>query len=66
MIKPGPDKVISGGQDSNPEWDAGAEIRGFSQTHESGTGGGPKNGIILIVPIEPSPLVCLQALLSPH
>lgn len=58
MIKPGPDMVTSGDQDPNAGWDAGGEIRGFSQTHVSGTGGGPKYGNILVVPTtgDPSPL----------
>ena len=58
MIKPGPDMVASGENDFNAGWNADGDIRGFSQTHVSGTGGGPKYGNILILPTtgEPSPL----------
>ncbi|MGP8269177.1 MAG: hypothetical protein ACLQLH_03840, partial [Terracidiphilus sp.] len=37
MIKPGPDMVASGENDSNSGWNADGDIRGFSQTHVSGT-----------------------------
>ena len=50
MIKPGPDMITGGEQDANAGWDANGEIRGFSQTHVSGTGGGPKYGNILVMP----------------
>src|ERR1039458_6318266 len=58
MIKPGPDMVAPEGHDANAGWNADGDIRGFSQTHVSGTGGGPKYGNILILPTtgEPSPL----------
>jgi predicted alpha-1,2-mannosidase len=58
MIKPGPDVVPSGEYDFNAGWNADNDIRGFSQTHVSGTGGGPKYGNILIQPTtgDPSPL----------
>lgn len=57
MIKPGPDMVAPGGNDANAGWNAEGNIRGFSQTHVSGTGGGPKYGNILIQPTtgDPSP-----------
>src|ERR1035438_6262180 len=58
MIKPGPDMVASGENDSNAGWNADGDIRGFSQTHVSGTGGGAKYGNILVQPTtgDPSPL----------
>ena len=58
MIKPGPDMVVPGDTDPNAGWDAAGDIRGFSQTHVSGTGGGPKYGNILVQPTtgEPTPL----------
>ena len=58
MIKPGPDMVPPGEDDPNAGWNANGDIRGFSQTHVSGTGGGPKYGNILVQPTtgEPSPL----------
>jgi putative alpha-1,2-mannosidase len=43
MAKPGPDMNI-GENDANAGWAATGEIRGFSQTHVSGTGGGAKYG----------------------
>ncbi len=49
MIKPGPD-MIQGENDPNAGWTATGDIRGFSQTHVSGTGGGAKYGNILIMP----------------
>ena len=48
MIKPGPDMASSGPIDSNSGWNDQGLIRGFSQTHVSGTGGGPKYGNILV------------------
>lgn len=48
MIKPGPDMAASGGRDANAGWNATSNIVGFSQTHVSGTGGGPKYGNILV------------------
>ena len=49
MIKPGPD-VTWGERDYNAGWNDRGQIRGFSQTHVSGTGGGAKYGNILIQP----------------
>ncbi len=48
MIKPGPDMVAPEGRDANAGWNASGDIRGFSQTHVSGTGGGDKYGNILV------------------
>jgi len=48
MIKPGPDMVAPEGHDANAGWSVDGEIRGFSQTHVSGTGGGAKYGNILV------------------
>jgi predicted alpha-1,2-mannosidase len=48
MIKPGPDMVAPEGHDPNAGWNAEGAIRGFSQTHVSGTGGGDKYGNILV------------------
>jgi predicted alpha-1,2-mannosidase len=45
MIKPGPDV---GANQSNSGWEPTGKINGFSQTHVSGTGGGPKYGNILV------------------
>ena len=45
MIKPGPDV---GSNQSNSGWEPTGPINGFSQTHVSGTGGGPKYGNILV------------------
>ncbi len=58
MIKPGPDMAAAQGHDPNAGWDARDDIRGFSQTHVSGTGGGAKYGNILVVPTTGNP--------SPH
>ncbi len=45
MVKPGPDC----GVDNNAGWESmPATVSGFSQTHVSGTGGGPKYGNILL------------------
>lgn len=52
MIKPGPDV---GANNSNSGWKAQGDINGFSQTHVSGTGGGPKYGNILVQPTTGSP-----------
>lgn len=49
MVKPGPDCGVS----NNAGWSKDGELSGFSQTHVSGTGGGPKYGNILIVPHPP-------------
>jgi predicted alpha-1,2-mannosidase len=57
-IKPGPDMTAPAGHDPNAGWNASYNIRGFSQTHVSGTGGGAKYGNILVTPTTgaPSPL----------
>lgn len=47
MIKPGPDVGLN---QSNSGWEPKGLINGFSQTHVSGTGGGPKYGNILLQP----------------
>src|SRR5579863_6984771 len=52
MIKPGPDV---GNDDQNSGWAPSGSINGFSQTHVSGTGGGPKYGNILVQPTTGSP-----------
>jgi predicted alpha-1,2-mannosidase len=49
-IKPGPDMAAPAGHDPNAGWNATDDIRGFSQTHVSGTGGGAKYGNILVMP----------------
>jgi len=49
MVKPGPDCGVS----NNAGWSKDGELSGFSQTHVSGTGGGPKYGNILIAPHPP-------------
>ena len=54
MAKPGPDMDV-GINDWNAGWAADGPIKGFSQTHVSGTGGGPKYGNILIQPTIGSP-----------
>lgn len=52
MIKPSPDC----GTSNNAGWaKMPAAVSGFSQTHVSGTGGGPKYGNILILPYSSSP-----------
>lgn len=48
MIKPGPDMAAPHGHDGNAGWTEKDDIRGFSQTHVSGTGGGCKYGNILV------------------
>ena len=50
MIKPGPDMAALPGHDANAGWNEKDDIRGFSQTHVSGTGGGDKYGNILVLP----------------
>ena len=47
MVKLGPD---CGNKDSNSGYIPGAPVHGFSHTHVSGTGGGPKYGNILVMP----------------
>ncbi|MEM9528578.1 MAG: glycoside hydrolase family 92 protein, partial [Bacteroidota bacterium] len=47
MVKLGPD---CGEKTSNSGYRAGADIHGFSHTHVSGTGGGPKYGNVLMMP----------------
>ena len=54
-IKPGPDMAAPAGHDPNAGWNATDDIRGFSQTHVSGTGGGAKYGNILITPTTGAP-----------
>jgi len=49
MIKPGPD-MTWGERDYNAGWNDQGVIRGFSQLHVSGTGGGAKYGNILVQP----------------
>jgi len=49
MAKPGPDCGVG----NNPGWaKMPAAVSGFSQTHVSGTGGGPKYGNILVRPFK--------------
>jgi len=48
MVKPGPDCNL--GSNSGYEPDTLTTVFGFSQTHVSGTGGGPKYGNISIMP----------------
>ena len=48
MIKPGPDVNKASNSGYSPDLDV--PLYGFSQTHVSGTGGGPKYGNILIMP----------------
>ncbi len=50
MIKPGPDMISSTENEPNAGWNAEGDIRGFSQTHVSGTGGGAKYGNIVVMP----------------
>lgn len=52
MIKPGPDVAAN---DQNSGWAPEGDINGFSQTHVSGTGGGPKYGNILVQPTTGAP-----------
>ncbi|MFN2975734.1 GH92 family glycosyl hydrolase [Terriglobus aquaticus] len=49
MAKPGPD-MNAGANDANAGWASTGTIRGFSQTHVSGTGGGAKYGNVLVQP----------------
>ncbi len=48
MVKPGPDCNV--GSNSGYEPDTNVTVFGFSQTHVSGTGGGPKYGNISVMP----------------
>jgi len=48
MVKLGPDV---GKKTSNSGWDSKGNINGFSHLHVSGTGGGPKYGNILVMPV---------------
>ncbi|HEV2136192.1 MAG TPA: GH92 family glycosyl hydrolase [Terracidiphilus sp.] len=48
-IKPGPDMDLGPGHDANAGWWDTGNIRGFSQTHVSGTGGGARYGNILVM-----------------
>ncbi len=50
MIKPGPDMINLHRGGPNAGWNANGDIGGFSRTHVSGTGGGAKYGIILVLP----------------
>jgi predicted alpha-1,2-mannosidase len=54
-IKPGPDMAAPVGHDPNAGWNSTDNIRGFSQTHVSGTGGGSKYGNILVMPTTGAP-----------
>jgi predicted alpha-1,2-mannosidase len=54
MIKPGPD-MDTGENSPNAGWAATGDIRGFSQTHVSGTGGGDKYGNVLVMPTTGEP-----------
>src|SRR5271157_3679747 len=54
MAKPGPD-MEAGENDENSGWAARGDIRGFSQTHVSGTGGGAKYGNIRMQPTTGAP-----------
>lgn len=47
-IKPGPDMDLGPGNDANAGWSDIGNLRGFSQTHVSGTGGGARYGNILL------------------
>src|ERR1700733_13111205 len=47
MLKAGPD---TGNNSANAGWTADQPVNGFSQTHVSGTGGGPKYGNVLVQP----------------
>jgi putative alpha-1,2-mannosidase len=55
MVKPGPDMNI-GEDDANAGWAGTGNIRGFSKTHVSGTGGGAKYGNVLIQPTVGAPV----------
>jgi predicted alpha-1,2-mannosidase len=55
MAKPGPDMDV-GMSDWNAGWAADGPIKGFSQTHVSGTGGGAKYGNILVQPTTGPPV----------
>ena len=54
MMKPGPDMEL-GANDANAGWASNGNIRGFSQTHVSGTGGGAKYGNVLAQPTTGAP-----------
>jgi predicted alpha-1,2-mannosidase len=57
-IKPGPDMDRGAGRDANAGWWDDGNIRGFSQTHVSGTGGGARYGNILVTATtgQPAPM----------
>jgi predicted alpha-1,2-mannosidase len=55
MAKPGPDMNV-GENDANAGWAGTGAIRGFSQTHVSGTGGGAKYGNVLVQPTVGDPV----------
>lgn len=62
MVKPGPDAVSM----PNAGWGPMPEkIKGFSQTHVSGTGGGQKYGNVLIQPIRACDVPSATGLLLP-
>lgn len=56
MIKPGPDMVATGESDPNAGWNATGDIRDFSRTHVSGSGGGAKYGNVLVMPTTSTPV----------
>ena len=51
MVKLSPDCYKDARQNSNPGYTSGAPVYGFSHAHVSGTGGGPKYGNILVMPL---------------
>jgi predicted alpha-1,2-mannosidase len=51
IVKLSPDCYKDARQNSNPGYTTGAPVYGFSHTHVSGTGGGPKYGNILVMPL---------------
>ncbi len=62
MVKPGPDCLLM----PNAGWAPMPEpVKGFSQTHVSGTGGGQKYGNVLIQPIASVSQPASQSLLMP-
>ena len=67
MIKPGPDMAAADNA-PNAGWTAEGDIRGFSQTHVSGTGGGAKYGNLLLMPTTgaPAPLDSLSPRRAEH
>lgn len=62
MVKPGPDAVTM----PNAGWaPMPVSVKGFSQTHVSGTGGGQKYGNILIQPVRKGDKAAMSRLLLP-